>query len=251
MLIQLGPLSIRWYGLLFALGFFMGLLFMRYVYEREKKPLQNIDTLLIYVMISTVIGARLGHCLFYDPGYYLSNPIEILKVWRGGLASHGGAIGIFTGLYIYSKSRRKEPYLWLLDRVAVPISLAGSFIRLGNLFNSEILGVESDKPWAVIFARVDTVPRHPAQVYESICYFLIFILLSTIYRKLGDKVPRGLLLGLFLIMVFTARFFIEFVKERQAEFGAALPLSMGQLLSIPAVIAGIVLLLRSRKHATS
>ena len=249
-LIQIGPLSIRWYGLLFATAFFLGFLYMRYVFERENKRVESLDTLLLYMMVSTIVGARLGHCLFYEPDYYLSNPIEILKVWRGGLASHGGAIGILTGMYLYSKKQRNQPYLWILDRVVVPISLAGCLIRLGNLFNSEILGVETDKPWAIIFARVDELPRHPAQLYESFSYLLIFVFLNFTYRKLGDKTPRGLLLGLFLVLVFTARFLIEFVKVRQAAFGDALPLSMGQILSIPAVIAGLVLLMRARKKTT-
>ena len=244
---SLGPITVRWYGVLFAAGFFLGLLYMRYVYNREGKPLADLDSLLFYMMISTIVGARLGHCLFYEPGYYLSNPIEILKVWRGGLASHGGAIGILTGMWLYSRSHRNQPYLWLLDRVVVPISLAGSLIRLGNLFNSEILGVETDKPWAVIFTRIDELPRHPAQLYESISYLIIFGVLSLTYRKLGERTPRGLLLGMFLVLVFSARFMIEFVKVRQAAFTEALPLSMGQLLSIPAVLAGLVLLFKAWK----
>ncbi|MFK7846765.1 MAG: prolipoprotein diacylglyceryl transferase [Rhodothermales bacterium] len=244
-LFQLGPLSIRWYGLLFATAFFLGFLYMRYVFVREHKKVESLDSLLFYMMISTIVGARLGHCLFYDPGYYLSNPIEILKVWRGGLASHGGAIGILTGMYFYSRKQRKQPYLWLLDRVVVPIALAGSLIRLGNLFNSEILGIPTEKPWAIIFARVDEFARHPAQLYESISYLIIFGCLHFIYKRLGDRTPNGLLLGLFLVLVFSARFFIEFVKVRQAAFSDVLPLSMGQLLSIPAVIAGVILLIRA------
>lgn len=245
---QIGPISIRWYGLLFATAFFLGFIYMRYIFEREKKSVADLDSLLIYMMISTIVGARLGHCLFYDPGYYLSNPLEIIKVWRGGLASHGGAIGIFTGLYLYSKKHQDQPYLWLLDRVAVPVPLAGFLIRLGNLFNSEILGVPTDKPWAIVFARIDNLPRHPAQLYESLSYLAIFVFLNLTYRKFGDRTPPGLLVGLFLVLVFAARFFIEFVKVRQAVFGEFMPLSMGQLLSIPAIIAGIVLLMRAKNH---
>ncbi len=244
---SLGSISVRWYGVLFATGFFLGLLYMRYVYNREGKPQADLDSLLFYMMISTIVGARLGHCLFYEPVYYLSNPIEILKVWRGGLASHGGAIGILTGMWLYARSHRNQPYLWLLDRVVVPISLAGSLIRLGNLFNSEILGIETDKPWAFIFTRVDELPRHPAQLYESISYLIIFGVLSLTYRKLGEQTPRGLLLGMFLVLVFSARFMIEFVKVRQAAFTEGFPLSMGQLLSIPAVLAGLVLLFKAWK----
>lgn len=246
-LLSIGPITIRWYGLLFATAFYAGYMYMRYVFKREDKPVESLDTLLMYMMISTIVGARLGHCLFYDPGYYLSNPLEIIKVWRGGLASHGGAIGILFGMYLYARKHDTQPYLWLLDRVVVPIALAGTLIRLGNFFNSEILGVPTEKSWGVVFTRVDALPRHPAQLYESISYLLIFLFLHQVYRKFGATTPRGLLLGLFLILIFTARFFIEFVKVRQAAFGDALPLSMGQLLSIPAVIAGIVLLIRSRK----
>ncbi len=242
---SIGPITIRWYGLLFAIAFYSGYMYMRYVFKREDKPVESLDSLLMYMMVSTVVGARLGHCLFYDPGYYLSNPLEIIKVWHGGLASHGGAIGIFIGLYLYARKQENQPYLWLLDRVAAPAALAGSLIRLGNLFNSEILGVPTEKPWGVVFTRVDSFPRHPAQLYESVSYLLIFLFLNQVYRKYGDTTPRGLLLGLFLIFIFATRFFIEFVKVRQAAFGEALPLSMGQLLSIPAVIAGIYFLIRS------
>lgn len=248
---SLGPITIRWYGLLFATAFFLGFLYMRYVFVRENRPVASLDSLLMYMMISTVVGARLGHCLFYDPGYYLSNPIEIIKVWRGGLASHGGAIGILIGMYMYAKKQANQPYLWLLDRVVVPIALAGSLIRLGNLFNSEILGVPTEKPWAIVFTRVDDLPRHPAQLYESVSYLFIFLFLNLVYRKLGEKTPRGLLLGLFLVLVFSARFLIEFVKVRQAAFGEALPLSIGQLLSIPAVLAGLFFLIRARKQPQS
>ncbi len=223
-------------------------MYMRHVFNREDKSVESLDSLLMYMMISTVVGARLGHCLFYDPGYYLSNPLEIIKVWKGGLASHGGAIGILIGMYLYTRKQENQPYLWLLDRIAVPIALAGTLIRLGNFFNSEIIGVPTRKSWGIVFTRVDSFPRHPAQLYESVSYLLIFLFLHQVYRKFGDATPRGLLLGLFLILIFAARFFIEFVKVRQAAFGDALPLSMGQLLSIPAVLAGILLLIRARKN---
>lgn len=241
-LLNAGPVTIRWYGLLFATAFFLGFLYMRYVFQRENKPVESLDSLLIYMMVSTIVGARLGHCLFYEPGYYLSNPIEILKVWRGGLASHGAAIGILTGMYLYSKKQRKQPYLWLIDRVVIPISLAGCLIRLGNFFNSEIIGIPTEKSWGVVFTRIDNLARHPAQLYESVSYLLIFLFLNATYRRLGEKTPRGLMLGLFLVLVFTARFLIEIVKVRQAAFAEGLPLSMGQLLSIPAVLAGMFLL---------
>lgn len=248
-LFTLGPLSIRWYGLLFMTGFLVGFFIMRSVFRREGKSETDLDPLLLYMMLGTVIGARLGHVLFYDPVYYLTNPADIPAVWKGGLASHGGAIGILIALYYYARKRRDQPYLWIVDRIVIPTALAGFFIRLANLFNSEIIGVPTDKAWAFIFSRVDQQPRHPAQLYESLSYLAIFAVLMWVYRKLGDKTPKGLLLGLFLVLIFTARFLIEFVKERQAAFGETLPLSMGQLLSIPAVLIGAMLIYRATQQA--
>lgn len=199
------------------------------------------------MMVGTIAGARLGHCLFYDPAYYLTHPLKILMVWEGGLASHGGAIGILAALLLYSRKRPEQPYLWLLDRMVIAIALAGLFIRLGNFFNSEILGIPTDVPWAIIFDRIDSSPRHPAQLYEAVAYGSIFVGLYRLHHKLGAKTPTGLLFGLFLTSVFGFRFFIEFVKERQAAYGLDLPLSVGQLLSIPLFIAGIILLTRALK----
>jgi len=247
-ILSIGPLTIRYYSLLFALSFFVGYNIIRSVFRRENKPESDLETLLTYMMIGTIAGARLGHCLFYDPIYYLSNPLKILMVWEGGLASHGGAIGILTALYIYSNKRPEQPYLWILDRMVIAIALAGLFIRLGNFFNSEILGIPSNVPWAIIFDRIDSAPRHPAQLYESIAYGLIFVGLYRIYVKLGEKTPKGFLLGLFLVSVFGFRICIEFVKEKQATYSAELSLSVGQLLSIPLVIAGFVLLARTLKY---
>lgn len=245
-LVDLGFASIKWYGLLFALGFVFGYLIIKRVYTAESKPIEDIDRLFLAMFVSTLIGARLGHCLFYDPVYYLSHPLEIIKFWKGGLASHGGAIGIFFGLYVFARSRESQPYLWLLDRIAIPTALAGCLIRLGNLFNSEIIGEPTNVPWAVIFARVDNLPRHPAQLYESLAYLAIFVILLLVYRRSRAATPHGRLVGLFLVFVFTARFFIEFVKVPQAAFGIDLILSVGQILSIPAIIAGIVLLIVSK-----
>ena len=242
---SLGPISIRYYGLLFAAAFFVGFVIIRRIYEEEGKPEGDLDSLLTHMMVGTVAGARLGHCLFYDPGYYLSNPIEILKVWEGGLASHGGAVGIFSALFVYTRRHADQPYLWILDRMAIVIALAGLFIRTGNFLNSEILGVPSDVPWAVVFERIDALPRHPAQLYEALAYGTISAGLYATYVRFRATTPSGLLLGLFLVMVFTFRFFIEFVKERQAAYGSDLPLSMGQLLSVPLVLLGFVLLFQA------
>lgn len=242
-LFELGPLSVRWYGLLFAAGFLLGFAIMSRIFELERKPPKDLDVLLGYMMVGTIVGARLGHTMFYHPEFYLTHPVEILKVWKGGLASHGGAIGILVALYLYSRSRPEQPYLWVLDRMAIPTALGGFFIRIGNFFNSEILGQPSELPWAVVFARIDQVPRHPAMLYESFSYGLIFLLLYGVYQRVGPRVPRGALFGLFMALVFSARFMIEFVKMRQAPFAEGWPISMGQLLSLPAILIGIGMLI--------
>lgn len=242
---------IRYYSILFSLSFFIGYNIIRSVFKREGKPESDLATLLTYMMVGTIAGARLGHCLFYDPGYYLSNPHKMLMVWEGGLASHGGAIGILTALFIYARRCPDQPYLWLLDRMVIVVALAGLLIRLGNFFNSEILGIPTDVPWAVIFDRIDDTPRHPAQLYESIAYGTIFVGLYRLYIRLEARTPRGLLFGLFLVSAFGFRFLIEFVKERQAAYGADLVLGVGQILSIPLLILGIALLARALRPGFS
>ncbi|PSQ94646.1 MAG: prolipoprotein diacylglyceryl transferase, partial [Bacteroidetes bacterium SW_7_64_58] len=187
-----GVLAPRWYGLLFASGFLIGFYLMRHVFEREGKPEQDLDFLLFYLLGGTIIGARLGHILFYAPSYYFSNPVEIPMIQRGGLASHGGLIGVVLAIWIYCQRRDDQPFVWLLDRLAAPVALTGSLIRLGNFFNSEILGVPTDLPWGVVFERaarlregIPEAPLHPVQLYESICYFLIFVLLWRLYQRWG------------------------------------------------------------------
>ena len=217
------------------------------IYKKENKSLENLDSILMYMVIGTVIGARLGHVLFYDPGYYLAHPLEIVMIWKGGLASHGGGLGIIIAIYFYCRKHPDQPFLWLLDRLAIPTALGASFIRIGNFFNSEILGVQSDLPWAVIFDRIDSIPRHPVQLYESITYLIVFIILLTIYRQLFDRLKNGVLFGTMLILIFGARFFLEFIKTHQASYTGDAAFSVGQWLSIPMVIAGIVLLLLGLK----
>ncbi len=248
-IVRFGAFSLRWYGVFFAILFAIGYLMGRWMMRIEHKDVASLDTLLVYLILGTIIGARLGHCFFYEPGYFLRHPIEILEVWKGGLASHGGAIGVMIALYLYSRRHPDQPLMWLLDRVVVPTALGGVLIRLGNLFNSEILGDPTQVPWAFVFLRVDSVPRHPAQLYEALAYLLIFIGLFLLYRRLRAATPPGLLVGIFFASVFTARFFIEFVKERQATYEQNLPLSVGQLLSIPFVVAGLVLIWRALAHA--
>lgn len=240
---RLGPLPIRWYSLGWLLAFGMGFYIVRWMYRREGKPEGDLESVLLYMILGAIIGARLGHCFFYRPDYYLAHPLEIVAFWKGfrGLASHGGTLGILVSLYLFSRKHADQPYFWLLDRVAVPTALGGFFIRMGNLMNSEILGRPSDVPWAMVFTRVDNVPRHPAQLYEALSYLLIFFILLGLYRKRSLRLPSGFLIGIFFITVFGARFLIEFVKERHAAFEAGLPFSMGQILSVPMVVLGLVL----------
>lgn len=246
-IISIGPVTLRWYGLLFALAFVFGFIIMTRMYKLEKKPQSDLEQLSIYVILGTVIGARLGHCLFYDPVYYLSNPFEMIKVWEGGLASHGAAIGILTALYLFAKKKKDQSMLWILDRLVIVVALGGALIRLGNLFNSEIIGMQTDVPWAFIFTSVDGLPRHPAQLYESIAYFISFGILYLIYIKKRETLKTGFLFGLFLIFIFGFRFFVEFIKEDQSAFEAGMLLNMGQILSIPFVLMGFYYLLRKPK----
>ncbi|HVN58305.1 MAG TPA: prolipoprotein diacylglyceryl transferase [Bacteroidales bacterium] len=245
--LRIGHFAIRWYGLLFASSFLIGYFLMRKMFRNEGLTDDLLDRLTIYMAIGTVVGARLGHCLFYEPSYYLSHPLEILAVWQGGLASHGAALGILAALGIFCY-REKKGYFWVLDRIAVIVALSGFLIRMGNLMNSEIYGIETSLPWGFVFLRNhELVPKHPTQIYEGGTYLLIFFLLLWMYwRKKGD-VYQGLLISIFLILVFTARFFIEFVKEVQVAFESKMTLNMGQLLSIPFIILGFLGLYLSLK----
>ena len=248
-LISIGALHIRWYGVFFAIAFLCGYQIMDWVYRREGKPKEDVDPLFLYMVVGTIVGARLGHCFFYRPKFFLEHPLEILMVWHGGLASHGATIGILLSLYIYTRRYTQEPYLWLLSRITMVVSLAGLFIRTGNFFNAEIVGTPSNLPWAVIFARYPfgpMVPRHPAMLYEAFSYFLIFLLLLRTYVR-NKNVKPELMLGIFFTLVFTARFLIEYVKEVQEEFELSLPLHMGQLLSLPLIAVGLYLLWRGLK----
>lgn len=238
-IVSIGPLTVRWYGLLFALSFVIGYQIFVWIYKREKRSEKELSDLIWYMIIGTVVGARLGHCLFYNPSFYFQNPLEIIAVWHGGLASHGAAIGILLALYLYVKRRKNISYLWLLDRIVITVALAAFFIRMGNLFNSEIIGTPTDVAWAFIFTRVDDIPRHPAQLYEAIFYLFTFIVIFFLYKNNYKKLANGFLFGLFLLMIFGFRFIVEFVKEDQTYFEEGMALNMGQLLSIPLIIAGI------------
>ena len=246
---RIGSFAPRWYGLLFASSFFFGYIIMRKIFLNENLKEELLDRLTIYTVIGTIVGARLGHCLFYEPSYYLANPLEILMIWHGGLASHGAAIGIPIALYLFSRKSFRS-FMWILDRVVIVVALAGFFIRMGNLMNSEIYGVETTVPWAFVFLHAgEKVPKHPTQIYEALAYLAIFFLLFRIYWSKMGKVREGLLFGLFLILVFSFRFFIEFVKEIQVDFESTMSLNMGQWLSIPLVLTGVVILIYSFRKA--
>lgn len=236
--ISIGFLKIRWYGLMFASAFIFSYLVMNWIYKREGKNVIEVDDLLWYLAIGIIVGARLGHCLFYDPQYYLSNPFKILAIWEGGLASHGGTVGIIIALYLYQR-RTEQSYAWYLDRVAVISGLGAFFIRMGNFFNSEIVGIPTTVPWAIVFKRIDLLPRHPVQLYEAISYGLIFLLLLTMYRTIKDKIRPGVLFSTNLAAIFLVRFFLEFVKTKQASYSSDFWMSTGQMLSIPFFLAGL------------
>lgn len=251
-ILKLGPLSLRWYGLLFALGFVVGYMIMQKIFVREGKGAKLLDSLTVFMVVGTVAGARLGHCLFYEPTYYLSNPLKILAVWEGGLASHGAAIGILLSLWFFAKKNPTVSFTWILDRIVIVVALAGSFIRLGNFFNSEILGSYADVPWGVVFTRLgETMPRHPAQIYESLFYLVSFLILYFTYNKNYQKLGSGFLFGLFLILIFGARFIIEFFKDPQTQFEVGMMLNMGQLLSIPFVLIGVLSIVYSYRSKKS
>lgn len=246
---HIGTWSVRWYGLLFALGFVAGIYIVTKMFKREGVKTELVDSLFLYVVIGTVIGARLGHVFFYDWGYYSQHPAEIIKIWHGGLASHGGAIGIILMLWLWSRTVSKKSILWAMDKVAIPTALAGAFIRTGNLINSEIYGTATSVPWAFTFIREDNIPRHPTQIYEALAYLLVFAFLMYMYWKTDIRLHEGKLFGWFMLLVFGFRFFVEFLKVDQSAFEANMMLNMGQWLSIPLVLVGLFFILRKPKEA--
>lgn len=343
-----GSVPFRWYGLLFALGFLFGQMIITRIFKAEGKSEKDVDALTFYMISATVIGARLGHCLFYQPDYYLANPIEILKIWEGGLASHGATVGILVAMWLYSRNRPDQSWLWILDRIVIVVALGGAFIRTGNLMNSEILGKPTDLPWGTVFlhqsveslmrveqgaidkididkehkdtvlhgetlqpiwlhitfkrdampgnstqaylqsslplalvsanrdernvefypelaqaktrfdasgkstltVRVFGVPRHPSMIYEAFSTLLLFVVLYLYWRRNIDRLPEGRIFSIFVVVLFTLRFFYEFLKENQVEFESQLPLNMGQILSIPLVFFGGYLFFKTLKNKT-
>ena len=261
--IEIGSLKIRYYSLCFMLAFLLGLFITKRVFAREKVPVEKADTLLIYMVVSTLLGARLGHVIFYDWAYYQRNLLEIFLPFRfnngftftgfSGLASHGATIGITIGLYLYSKKKLKKPLLWIVDRMTLATALGGSLVRIGNLMNSEIVGSKTDVAWAFIFKLYKddpSGPRHPAQLYEAITYLLIFGVMSALYWKTDAAKKPGLLFGIFLSLVFSFRFIVENFKENQVAFEQGMALNMGQILSIPFVLLGLFFIVRSFRSKT-
>lgn len=254
-----GVVEIRWYGLFFAIGFGLGYYIVNRMFKHEGRPEAWVDTLLIYLIIATLIGSRLGHCLFYQWDYYSQHPLDILKIWGGGLASHGGTIGIIIAMWLFSRRVTKQNILWILDRICVPVALVGAMIRMGNLMNHELYGHVTDLPWAFSFITnvrgwmngaepIFSEPSHPTQIYESLTYLTLFIILSFMYWRHHAEQRQGLLLGVFFIGTFLSRIFVEMIKNASVFIGSGENLNMGQFLSIPFVIAGIWLIIRAMRR---
>ena len=248
-------ITLRWYSLMFLIGFLIGYKIIEKIFKHEGAQEKWLGSLLLWVMVGTVVGARLGHVIFYEWEYYSQHPIEILYTWEGGLASHGGAIGVLLAVWGFSKFTAKRSIIWTLDRLVVAVALVAGLIRMGNLFNSEIFGHATDLPWGFMFIRsrewhalYEGQACHPTQIYEALCYFALFALLMIMYWKRNAQERPGLLFGTFLIGVFTARFLIEFIKNDQSAFEASMTLNMGQWLSIPFIIAGIAFIIYALKH---
>ncbi len=258
---HIGSFSIRWYSLCWLIGLLLAYLVVRRLFKEQKIGDEKFEPLFIYCFLGILIGARLGHCIFYQPDYFLTSwkgfvemllPIHFLPEggWKmtgyEGLASHGGTLGLILALLLYVKNMGVK--MWtVLDNIAIATGITACFIRLGNLMNSEIIGKVTDVPWAFIFEKVDAVPRHPGQFYEAIAYAVLFFILWTLHKRMPEKVGTGWYFGFCLTYIFTFRFFIEYTKEIQEAFEASLPIDMGQILSIPFIILGVYCMLRARK----
>lgn len=258
-LFSLGPISVRWYGLAFAIGFIIGYNIVAKMFKHEGAPEKWLGILLAYVVVATIVGARLGHVFFYEWDFYSQHPAEILKIYNGGLASHGGTIAIIIAVFLFSRIVTKKPASWTFDKLVIPIALVGGLIRLGNLMNSEIYGGPTDLPWGFIFLRAgETMPKNPTQLYEALCYFILFGILMWMYWKKNAEERPYLIMGVFLIGIFLPRFVIEYVKNVQVESEyqmiAQYGINMGQLLSIPFILLGVGLVIwamsRPRQHWT-
>lgn len=254
--------EIRWYGLFWVIGLVVAVYTVQLIFEKEKRPQKWFDSLFVYMMLGIILGARLGHCLFYEPAYYLANPIKILHIWEGGLASHGGVIGIIIAVWLYSRKVTKKSMIWTFDRVIVPTGFTAGMIRLGNLMNHEIYGGSTSQPWGFRFienitawkagaAPIYSEPSHPTQIYEAIIYFVVFAVTMYLFWKTDARKKQGLLIGIAMIMIFVSRFFIEYVKNVQVASELAMRentgLILGQWLSIPFVLWGVWLVWHALK----
>lgn len=268
---SLGPLTVRWYGLFWAMSFYLGYEIIRRIFTRENVGQKDIDSLLMHIAIGSVVGARLGHCFFYDFDYYISNPVEILYIWQGGLASHGGAFGIILAMLRYHRKVSSRPFFWTADRLLIVVALAAFFIRMGNLMNHEIYGYATDQPWGFRFIGnvnqwlqgaepVFTQPVHPTAIYEGAGYLFIFASMMWLYFKQINRLYEGFMSGYFLITLFVWRFVVEYWKEPQESMTGGFiydvmgffGINMGQLLSIPMILLGIGVLVyayREKKPA--
>ena len=240
-IVRFGAFALRWYSVLFASGFALGYMMMLRCFRAEHRPESLLDSLLLHLVLGTVIGARLGHCLLYEPAVYLSEPLRILKIWEGGLASHGGFLGVLIALWLFASKHPETPFFWIADRVTIPTMVEAACIRIGNLFNSEIVGKPSDVPWAIVFTRNDSVPRHPTQIYEALGYLGVYAITHAYYRWCKRQPPEGRIVGIALVVAYSWRMLIEVFKENQVDFEQGLALNLGQLLSIPFILVGVAL----------
>jgi prolipoprotein diacylglyceryl transferase len=258
-LIRAGSLVIRWYSLFLLISFYLSYRMMAAIYDRENVSRDTLLSYGLFILGGLFIGGRVMHCLAYEPEYYLKFPWDIIKPWRGvlgqnakfvgyrGMSGHGSAIGIVLGIML-NAIRTKSSMIWMVDRIALFGPLIGFFVRMGNLFNSEILGTPSSLPWAFLFIRTDPIPRHPVQLYEALAYLLIFIVVYRYYLKKAGGEKPGEFLGLVLTLVYSARFLLEFMKDKQSDVEQGLWLNMGHLLSIPMILIGLILLFRPVKR---
>ncbi len=251
-------LPITWYGLLFASGLLVGQQILFYIFQKEGKPASDVERLTVYIVMATIVGARLGHFLFYEWELLFHSPWDWFTTMVippfAGLASHGATISILLALFLYSRNKQDQSFFWVVDRIVIPGSLAGAFIRLGNLFNSEIYGKATSLPWGFFFLReidpdlLPIIPRHPTQLYESIFCLCLLGLTFYLWKYKQDVLPEGFITGIFLILLFSFRFLVEFLKNNQAGFERSMYLNMGQILSIPAILVGIIVLLSSKQY---
>ena len=239
---SLGPIQIHWYGIFFALGLLSAYYVGEYIFKREKKNIKLLEIYFLYLIIGITVGARLFHVVFYDFDYFLAHPLEILQVYKGGLASHGGVIGAIIATWLFCK-KYKINFWWLFSRAALGGLALAPFIRVGNFFNSEIVGLPTKSVFGVVFERIDTIPRHPVVLYEALAYFLLFLFAFYLYKKLNLQKFTQIGAGVIITGVFIIRFFLEYFKTPQSEFANILPLSMGQILSLPFIFIGIALIL--------